>query len=83
MISDMVLVALIAGLPPTLAAIGALVVVLRNGKKADVTNARVEEISAVAVRSREEINLMKTGAFRLGVLEGERRGSKSDLGTLD
>lgn len=83
MISDAVLIAAITGFVSTIASGLAAWVSIRNGKKNDITNARVEKIHIEAVRSREDIDLMKTGAFRKGVIEGERRGSKSDLGTLE
>ena len=112
MISDAVMVALIAGIPPTLAAIGALMVALRtskkaddNGKKLDDNTKKIEsngaEVAAVkeiaersatdSKRSKEEIDMMRTGAFMLGVRQERKResdfqrlhGKSSDLGSLD
>lgn len=105
MISDAVMVALITGIPPTLAAIAALVVSLRNSKKADDNSKKLDdsrvEVAAVKViaektatdakRSKEEIDLMRTGAFMMGVRQERKResdfqrlhGKSSDLGTLE
>lgn len=97
MISDAVIVALITGIPPTLAAIAALVVSLRNSKKADANIIEVAAVKQIAertskevVRSKDEIDLMKTGAFHRGVKAGQKHesdfqrlhGKSSDLGGL-
>lgn len=97
MISDTVMVALITGIPPTLAAIAALVVSLRNNKKIEsngievaAVKQTVERTSKEVVRSKEEIDLMKTGAFYRGVQAEQKResdfqklhGKSSDLGGL-
>ena len=97
MISDTVMVALITGIPPTLAAIAALVVSLRNNKKIEsngievaAVKQTVERTSKEVVRSKDEIDLMKTGAFHRGVKAGQKHesdfqrlhGKSSDLGGL-
>lgn len=46
--TDIVEIALIAGLPPTLAAVGTLVVSLRNSQKHDDEKTKVDEISTKA-----------------------------------
>ena len=69
---------LILAVAPVLGAIaacGAVWISWQNGKKVDKAKVQVEEIRTMAARQKEEINLMKTGAFQMGVREGERRVS--------
>lgn len=47
--SDPLWLALITAVPATLAAIGALIVGLRNGRKVDVTQAKVEAVDQKAI----------------------------------
>ena len=91
--------------PPTIVALLAWHASLKNGKKVDATKEQVtaaqgeiavikkvaERTSVEAKRSKEEIDFIKTGAFALGVREGQKResnfqrmhGKSSDLGTLE
>ena len=86
--SDTVWIALITALPPTIAAVCALVVALRNGRKVDACKQEVKQdvqkIAHAARRQPEELELMKTGAHWLGYLEGEQAEKKrvSNFGAL-
>lgn len=87
--NDAVWIALITALPPTLAAVCALVVALRNGKKVDEckqeVKAEVRTIARVAERLPDELELLKTGAHWRGYLEGEQAEKQraSNFGALD
>lgn len=99
MISDTVLVALITGLPPTLAAIGALIVTMRaskktdeNTRKTDANSKKIDEsivevvaVREIAQRTSVEVKQMTTGAFQAAYLQGvaHERHKNSDLGTLE
>ena len=89
--SDTVWLALIAGFPPTLialgtliVAIGGLVVALHNGKKITDTKKEVAMIKDVAKREHEEIDQLTTGAYLRGQRQGEAnvRQQVSDYGSL-
>ena len=89
--TDAVWIALIAGFPAMLVAVGtlivaagSLIVALRNGKKLNDTKTEVESIKKVAIRKQEEIEQMTTGAFLQGQLKGEAtaRQAITDYGSL-
>lgn len=76
--SDTVWLALISQLPPTLialgtliVAIGGLIVALHNGKKINDTKKEVTMIKDVTERKKEEIDQLTTGAFLRGQRQGE------------
>ena len=99
-----VIVTAVAPVLGALAAGGAVWISWRNGKKMDATKEQVtaahqeitvikkaaERTSIEAKRSKEEIDQMRTGAFAMGVREGQKResdfqrlrGKSSDLGGL-
>lgn len=100
-----VMVTAVAPVLGAIAACGAVWISLRNGKKIDSTTKQAtathEEMAAVkktvertsieSQRSKEEIDLMKTGAFYRGVQAEQKResnfqrlhGKSSDLGSLE
>ena len=100
-----VMITAVAPVLGALAAVGAVWISWRNGRKMDATKEQVtaaqgeiavikkvaERTSVEAKRSKEEIDFIKTGAFALGVREGQKResnfqrihGKSSDLGTLE
>ena len=78
MVFDLIktLIQAVAPVLGAVAACGAVWISWTTGKKVDKSKLQVEQIrTAVEARSTEELNLIKTGAFQLGVLEGERRVS--------
>ena len=89
--SDAVWIALIAGFPAMLVAVGTLIVAasglivsMRNSKKLNDTKTEVASIKQVAIRKQEEIDQMTTGAFLQGHRQGEAKARQdvSDYGSL-
>lgn len=89
--SDTVWLALIAGFPPTLVALGTLIVAagglivaLRNGRKLNETKKEVSMIKDVTEQKKEEIDQLTTGAYLRGHRQGEvsARQQVSDYGSL-
>ena len=89
--SEAVWIALIAGFPAMLVAVGTLLVAagglivsMRNSKKLSDTKTEVESIKKVAIRKQEEIDQMTTGAFLRGQLQGEAKARQAitDYGSL-
>ena len=89
--SEAVWIALIAGFPAMLVAVGTLIVAagsllvsLRNGKKLNDTKTEVESIKKVTIRKQEEIDQMTTGAFLQGHRKGEAKARQAitDYGSL-
>lgn len=81
-----IIVALINAVAPVLGAIaacGAVYVSWRNGQKVDRTDAKIDAVKETAKLQHEEIDLMKTGAFRAGHVAGvEYQRSQSDFSKL-
>ena len=89
--SEAVWIALIAGFPAMLVAVGTLIVAagglivsMRNSKKLNDTKTEVASIKQVAIRKQEEIDQMTTGAFLQGHRQGEAKARQdvSDYGSL-
>lgn len=87
------LIAIVNQVAPVLGAIaacGAVYVSWRNGQKVerterkiDVAHQQIEEVKVEAKVRREDIDMLKTGAFRAGHVAGqEYQKAQSDFGKL-
>lgn len=89
MMSDPVLIALITGLSVAVPAIVSQGVVLvrlcakMDRDKQDIRQITREEVARQIKANDEQINLMKTGAFRAGHVAGQEYAKASGFGAID